>query len=300
MTVPFLLGTFSVAGCPPFAGVVIEDCVIAVTALQPFCQDLGRQLNGPETVFGLVQDWERNFPVLRASLVELLNRGLQSVASIKLDQMTIHAPVLYPRQVICADFTTRQVNIILPSTIIGPYDPILVPGPGPQASWEMELAIIIGKPGRHILRSQALAHVAGYMIANDITSSSEGESEPGLANGVTWLLKQGKPGILAMGPYLVPAAFVPDLELLHTSIKHNNQVLQNADSLNLEFGVPQLVEEIFANISLWPGDVICAGPLKTQGTNLRRRLQPGDQLELAIDGLGTQRNQCIAEKAAEI
>src|SRR5690349_7663098 len=98
---PFSLGTFSFAGCPPFAGVVLGDRVIAVTALQPLCEQLGRPLSTPETVFGLLQAWERNFPVLQASIDDLDLAGPQTVESLGRDAVKIHAPVLYPRQIFC-------------------------------------------------------------------------------------------------------------------------------------------------------------------------------------------------------
>ncbi len=82
MAIPFSLGTFSVAGCPPFAGVVISNRVIAVTALQPLCEELGRPLSTPETVFGLLQAWDRNFPVLQASIDDLELAGAQEVESL--------------------------------------------------------------------------------------------------------------------------------------------------------------------------------------------------------------------------
>jgi 2,4-didehydro-3-deoxy-L-rhamnonate hydrolase len=107
----FSLGTFSVAGCPPFAGIVLSDRVLAATALQPVCEELGRPLSNPETVFGLLQAWERNFPVLQAAINELHREGEQSaglVESVALDAMKTHAPVLYPRQVFCAGANYRQ------------------------------------------------------------------------------------------------------------------------------------------------------------------------------------------------
>lgn len=111
MVTRFSLGTFSVAGCSPFAGIVLDDRVIAVTALQPLCEELGRPLSDPETVFGLLQAWERNFPVLQAALNELQLEGEQSVElaeSVALDAVKTHAPVLYPRQVFCAGANYRQ------------------------------------------------------------------------------------------------------------------------------------------------------------------------------------------------
>src|SRR5690242_14418969 len=108
MAIPFALGTFSVAGCPPFAGVVLGERVTAVSALQPLCEKRGEQLSIPETVFGLLQAWERNFPVLQAAIEELHRAGEQAVESVALDAVKTHAPVLYPRQVLCAGANYRQ------------------------------------------------------------------------------------------------------------------------------------------------------------------------------------------------
>src|SRR5947209_2799106 len=190
MAIPFALGTFSVAGCPPFAGVVIEDRVIAVTALQPLCEKRGGPLLTPETVFGLLQAWERNFPVLQAAIEELQHAGEQAGESVALDAVKTHAPVLYPRQVLCAGANYRQHVIDLavaqghgaedtmslaerrteaervmderiasgspyvfskiPSAITGPYDPVILPADTGQADWELELAVIMGRAARHI------------------------------------------------------------------------------------------------------------------------------------------------------
>src|SRR5258708_19750717 len=185
---PFSLGTFSVAGCPPFAGVVIGDRVIAVTALQPLCEELGRPLSTPETVFGLLQAWDLNFPVLQASVADLELAGAQAVESLGLDAVKIHAPVLYPRQIFCAGANYRQHVIdlavaqghgaddtmsleerrayaeqmmddpsasVLPylvskilSPMTGPYDPVVLPADTAQADCEQQLAGIIGRAAR--------------------------------------------------------------------------------------------------------------------------------------------------------
>jgi 2-keto-4-pentenoate hydratase/2-oxohepta-3-ene-1,7-dioic acid hydratase in catechol pathway len=178
MATPFSLGTFSVAGCPPFAGVVLGDRVIAVTALQPLCEKLAGPLSSPETLFGLLQAWDRNFPVLQAAIDELQRAGEQSVESVALEGVKIHAPVLYPRQVLCAGANYRQHVIDLavaqghgaddtmslaerraeaervmderiasgspyvfskiPSAITGPYDPVILPADTTQADWSLQ------------------------------------------------------------------------------------------------------------------------------------------------------------------
>src|SRR6266516_2611721 len=167
MATPFSLGTFSVAGCTPFAGVVLGDRMIAVTALQPLCEELGRPMSVPETAFGLLQTWDRNFPVLQAAIDELKYADEPSVESVALEMVKTHAPVHYPRQIFCAGANYRQHVIDLavaqghgtddtmslaerralaesmmderlasgepyvftkiPSSITGPYDPVVLP-----------------------------------------------------------------------------------------------------------------------------------------------------------------------------
>src|SRR5712692_6423493 len=112
MATPFSLGTFSVAGCPPFAGDVIGDRVIAVTTLQPLCEELGRPLSTPETLFGLLQAWDRNFPVLQATGVELELAGAQGVESLGIGAVKMQAPVLYLRDLLCAGANYRQHVIV--------------------------------------------------------------------------------------------------------------------------------------------------------------------------------------------
>jgi len=201
MALPFALGTFSIAGSPPFAGVVIDDQVIAVAALQPLCEELGSSLSEPETVFGLLQAWERNFPVLQTVKHELKHMDARMVKPVALDSVKIHAPVLYPRQVFCAGANYRQhvidlaiaqghgaddetsleerrvvaermmderiasgspyVFTKLPSAITGPYDPVILPNDTKQPDWELELAVIILRPTRHVSRTDAFMYVAG-------------------------------------------------------------------------------------------------------------------------------------------
>ncbi len=336
MTTFFSLGTFSVAGCSPFAGIVIGDRVMAVTALQPFCQEPDRLLLTPETVFGLLQAWDRNFPVLLAAIDEMQHANEQSVESVRLDSVKTHAPVLYPRQIFCAGANYRQHVIDLavaqghgaddtlslaerrasaerimderiasgspyaftkiPSAITGPYDPIVLPADTTQADWELELGVIIGRAARHVSRTEALSYVAGYTIVNDLTSRDKVYRADMKAIGTDWLASKSPPGFLPMGPYLVPSAFVVDPQQLHLTLKLNGQVMQDEGTDDMIFGVARLIEYISHHVQLWPGDLICTGSPRGNGMHYNRFLRPGDVLEGTISGLGTQRNTCIAEK----
>ncbi len=108
MSTSFSLGTFSVAGCPPFSGVVVGERIVAVTALQSLSEASGAPLSAPETVFGLLQAWERNFPILQAGVAALDLAGAHAVESLDIGAVKVHAPVLYPRQIFCAGANYRQ------------------------------------------------------------------------------------------------------------------------------------------------------------------------------------------------
>ena len=335
MGIRFSLGTFSVAGCPPFAGLVLDDRVMAATALQSVCEELGRPLFMPETVFGLVQAWDRNFSILQAALEELQLVGEQPVESVSLDAVKTHAPMLYPRQVFCAGANYRQHVIDLavaqghgaedtmsleerraeaarvmderiasgspyvftkiPSAITGPYDPVVLPTDSTEVDWELELAVVIGRAARHVPRTEALSCVAGYTIVNDLTSRDKVYRADMKAIGTDWLASKSSPGFLPMGPCMVPAAFVPDPQQLHLTLKLNGQVMQDEGTDDMIFGVARLIEYISGLVQLWPGDLICTGSPRGNGMHYNRFLRPGDVLEGAITGLGTQRNTCRAE-----
>ena len=335
MTTPFSLGTFSVAGCPPFAGVVTGDSVLAVTALQSLCEELGRPMSMPETLFGLLQDWERNFPVLQASIANLHSDAEPTIEPIKLDAVKVHAPVLYPRQIFCAGANYRQHVIDLavaqghgandatseaerraeaervmdkridsgspyvftkiPSAITGPYDPVVLPEDSTQVDWELELGVVIGRAARHVSRTEALKYVAGYTVVNDLTSRDKVYRPDMKAIGTDWLLSKSSPSFLPMGPFLIPAAFVPDPQRLHITLKLNGQVMQDEGTDDMIFDVARLIEYISEHVQLLPGDLICTGSPRGNGMHYNRFLQADDALEATISGLGTQRNFCIAE-----
>ncbi len=335
MAIPFSLGTFSVAGCPPFAGVVTGDRVLAVTALQSLCEELGRPMSAPETMFGLLQDWDRNFPVLQARITDLDIEDAQTVEPLRLEAVKVHAPVLYPQQIFCAGANYRQhvidiavaqghgandttsleerrayaermmderiasgspyVFTKIPSAITGPYDPVVLPADSTQVDWELELGVIIGRAARHVPRAEALKYVAGYTVVNDLTSREKVYRPDLKAIGTDWLLSKSAPSFLPMGPFLVPSAFVPDPQRLHITLKLNGQVMQDEGTDDMIFDVARLIEYISQHVQLWPGDLICTGSPRGNGMHYNRFLHADDVLEGTISGLGTQRNSCVAE-----
>src|SRR5258707_1738362 len=273
----FSLGPFSVGGFTSLAGLVIGERVIPVMALQPLREALGKPLSAPETVFGLLLAWERNAPVLQASVAGLDVADTATVESLALETVKVHAPMLYPRQIFCAGANYRQhvIDIVvaesrnagdttsleqrraqaahmmdariatgspyvftkIPSAITGPYDAVVLPADSAQPDWELELGVIIGRAARHVTRDEALSYVAGYTIVNDLTSRDKVYRPDLKAIGTDWLLSKSSPGFLPMGPYMLPAAFVPDPQHLPLIPKLNGQVMQDEGTDDMIFGV---------------------------------------------------------------
>ena len=253
------------------------------------------------------------------------------------EQLRFHPPVDLPRQVFCAGANYRKhvIDLIVdqaagsdstlsreerharavrlmderaahgapfifskpPSAITGPYDPVVLPRCAAQPDWELELAVVVGKPGRHVHRDKALDYVAGYTIVNDITNRDLVFRKDAGAMGADWIAAKGSPSYLPVGPFLVPAAFVPDPLNLQITLKLNGQVMQNESTADMIFGVARIIEFLSAHVQLWPGDLIATGSPAGNGTHYNRFLKPGDIMEGSITGLGTQRNQCVAEEA---
>lgn len=183
----------------------------------------------------------------------------------------------------------------IPSAITGPYDPVVLPTLATQPDWELELAVVIGKAARHVRREDAAKYIAGYTIANDITSRDLIWCKEPKAMGTDWISSKNSPTFLPLGPYLVPAAFVEDPAQLQIVLKLNGEVMQNESTSDMIFDIARQIEYISSRVQLWPGDVICTGSPAGNGIHFGRYLRDGDVMEASITGLGEQRNPCVAE-----
>ena len=183
------------------------------------------------------------------------------------------------------------------SALTGPFDSITIPDVRQKPDWELELAVVIGRRARRVSRETALEHVAGYTIANDLTLRAKvfraKTESPEL--GMDFVVSKGAPGFLPLGPYLVPAAFVPDPQKLRLTPKLNGQVMQDEETADMIFSVARLIEYLSAGVELQPGDIICTGSPAGNGMHYGRFIQDGDEMEGAITGLGVQRNRCVRD-----
>lgn len=171
------------------------------------------------------------------------------------------------------------------SAISGPDDPVELPRGSVKTDWEVELAVVIGKGGKYIAPQDALAHVAGYCVVNDV-SEREYQNE----RGGTWDKGKGCDSFGPLGPWLVTADEVPDPQALRLWLEVDGVMRQDGSTATMVFGVAELVAYVSRFMSLQPGDVISTGtpPGVGMGQKPPAYLRPGQIMRLGIEGLGTQ------------
>jgi 2-keto-4-pentenoate hydratase/2-oxohepta-3-ene-1,7-dioic acid hydratase in catechol pathway len=177
------------------------------------------------------------------------------------------------------------------SALSGPGDPVQIPRGSVKTDWEVELAVVMGTGGRHITEADALQHVAGYAVANDVS-----EREWQLERGGTWDKGKAHDSFCPLGPWLVTADEVPDPQALALWLDVDGMPRQRGRTATMVFGVRTLVAYISRFMSLQPGDVILTGtpPGVGMGHKPPLYLRPGQQLHLGISGLGEQRQATVA------
>ena len=340
----FKLGTFSLAGCRPFAGLVLDDRVMALEAVVPMCRELGFDLSGSAAMLGLLERWPENLAALGAVAEAAagdpaFGRRFEGVG-VSVDTLRLHPPVM-PRQVFCsgANYRNHVIDMIVDtrescpeelkddpealrawatqlmddraakgspymftkpvSAVTGPFDSVLLPARVARPDWELELAVVMGRAARDVSRAEAMNHVAGFTIANDISARDHIWRRDELSPmGTDWVAGKCAPSFLPLGPYLVPAPFVGDLADLRLMLKVNGEVMQNETTADMIFDVPRQIEYLSGLVQLLPGDIICTGsPAGNAMHHGNRFLRDGDLMEGTITGLGTQRNPCIGERS---
>jgi len=186
------------------------------------------------------------------------------------------------------------------SALCGAHDDILLPQRGEQHDWELELACVIGRPGRHVPVEDALDWVAGYTIANDLTTRDLFARQDLKVIGSDWVRCKNAPTFLPAGPWILPRQFVSDPQDLRISLRLNGELMQDESTSDMIFGVAALVAYASSVVQLLPGDLLLTGSPAGNGTHYGRFLREGDILEAEITGLGAQRNRCRREVVAAV
>jgi 2-keto-4-pentenoate hydratase/2-oxohepta-3-ene-1,7-dioic acid hydratase in catechol pathway len=171
------------------------------------------------------------------------------------------------------------------SALNGPNDAVMLPRGSAKTDWEVELGVVIGKTASDVSREEALSHVAGYCVVNDVS-----EREFQLERGGTWDKGKGCDTFCPVGPWLVTRDEVPDPQALGLWLDVNGERAQRGNTATMVFGVAHLVSYVSRFMTLHPGDLICTGtpPGVGMGAKPPRYLKAGDTMRLGIDGLGVQ------------
>jgi len=249
------------------------------------------------------------------SLVEAASRGeplpeLES-AALAIDSVKLEAPLPLPRrnvwcvgrnyhahakELAASVFKDNAANVQewpivftkVPETVIGPYDAVSLPGAAvsSQIDYEAELVVIIGKGGKNIARADAMQHIYGYTICNDVTARDVQMRHQ------QWDMGKSFDTFCPMGPWLVTADEM-DGRKTHVRCWVNGELRQDAPTENMIFDIPTLIETVSRGITLLPGDLIATGTAAGVGMGFKppRYLAAGDVVRIEVDGIGRIENK---------
>ncbi|KAG6934410.1 fumarylacetoacetate hydrolase domain containing 2A [Chelydra serpentina] len=220
-------------------------------------------------------------------------------------QVTLLAPITNPGKVVCVGLNysdhCREQNMKIPeepiifskfpSSITGPYDEIIHPAESNEVDWEVELAFVVGKKGKHIKESAAMEHVVGFMVAHDVTARDWQLKR----NGNQWILGKTFDTFCPLGPAIVTKDSVTDPHKLGIRCKVNGELVQDSNTCQMIFKTQALVAWVSRFVTLFPGDVFLTGT--PPGIGAFRKppvfLKRGDVVQCEIDQLGALRNKVV-------
>jgi 2-keto-4-pentenoate hydratase/2-oxohepta-3-ene-1,7-dioic acid hydratase in catechol pathway len=238
-------------------------------------------------------------------IIEVLLAKPPADAVSPLTDVRLRAPIPKPTKIICVGLNYRdhaiESKMEIPSrptifskynnTVIGPGDNIVIPNNTQKPDYEAEFAFVIGKGGRHIKGADWPEHVFGYMNLNDVSAR-----DVQLAVS-QWVMGKTFDTFAPMGPYLVTADEIEDPHNLNISLTLNGETVQNSNTKELIFKIPELIEFLSSIMTLEAGDIVSTGTPSGVGMawNPPKWLKPGDETVVTVEGLGSLRNTCIAE-----
>ena len=178
------------------------------------------------------------------------------------------------------------------SAICGPNDPILIPRNSEKTDWEVELGVVIGSRAKYINEEDALDHVAGYCVVNDLSERAFQNEHEG-----QWTKGKSYDNFGPIGPYLVTADAIADPQNLAMWLDVNGERMQDGSTKTMVYGVAHIISYVSQFMTLHPGDVISTGtpPGVGMGQTPPRYLRAGDEVRLGIEGLGEQTQTCQAD-----
>ncbi|MBI4491618.1 MAG: fumarylacetoacetate hydrolase family protein [Chloroflexi bacterium] len=292
------LVTFS-AGDQPRVGAVVGDRVV----------DLHAASRGdvPADMLELIRAGSAAWEQARRVAAGAAGQGLP------LAQVRLHAPILRPPRNVFAlgwnyldhlqesmrargetrDLPQRPVFFSkVADCVIGPGEPIAIdPRVSQQIDWEVELAVVVGRPGKNIARANAMEHVFGYSVANDVSARDVQQRW----HGGQWLKGKSLDTFCPLGPWIVTPDEVPNVQALRITSRINGQTMQDSNTRFMIFDLPTIIAELSLGLTLQAGDVILTGT--PEGVGYARTppifLTAGDVAEMEVESIGVLRNPVV-------
>ena len=217
------------------------------------------------------------------------------------------APLVRPSKIVCVGLNyamhAKESGMDIPeepilffkasSAIVGPYDSIVIPKGSKKTDWEVELAVIIGKKASYVSEIDAMDHVFGYVLHNDVS-----ERAYQLEHSGQWVKGKSCDSFAPVGPFIATSDEIKDPNNLDLWLKLNGEVMQKSNTSDFIFNIQSVVSYISQFMTLLPGDIISTGTPFGVGMGLTppRYLKEGDVVELGIEGLGTSKQRCVKFK----
>lgn len=241
-----------------------------------------------------------------AKISEWLENNQENCPKVD-DDIRLGPPLSRPSKIVCVGLNyakhAAESGMDIPeepvlffkasSAIVGPNDPIIIPKNSEKTDWEVELAVVIGKKASYVSEADALNHVAGYVLHNDVS-----ERAFQLERSGQWVKGKSCDTFAPIGPFIATPDEIGDPNNLNLWLKLNGEEMQNSSTSDFIFNIQHVVSYISQFMTLLPGDIISTGTPFGVGLGLTppRYLKDGDVVELGIEGLGVSKQTCIAYK----
>jgi len=253
-----------------------------------------------------IKDYDENF-FANNGLEKLKSIAAQENLSLVATTERIGSPIARPSKIVCIGLNyakhAKETNAAIPiepiifmkstTSLSGPYDQIMIPKDSEKTDWEVELAVVIGKKASYVTKEEAMDYVAGYVLHNDVS-----ERAFQLERGGTWDKGKGCDTFAPLGPWMVTKDEIANPHELRLWLSLNGKIMQDGNTDDLIFNIPQLISYTSQFMTLLPGDVISTGTPAGVGLGFTPNiyLKAGDVVELGIDGLGSSKQTVIAYK----
>ena len=282
------------------AGDSPQGCVV----LDDVCHPIGELADAagetcPDQLIDCLVDWPTH-----AAMLERLARAADGARGVPIREARLLTPLRWPGKILCAGAnyyshmdemgfagTTKESQRLFffmkppRQALVGPGATVEMPRGTAKLDWEIELAVVIGRRARHVAVADALGAVAAYSVAIDLSARDENQA-PDQFYKFDWVAGKGQDTCCPMGPFLTPAAFVPDPQALSLRLSVNGEPKQDGHSSDMIHDVAEQIARASQIMTLEPGDVLLTGTPAGVGVPKGTFLAPGDRIVAEIEGLG--------------